>query len=159
MRIFAQRSDTGTHAITEQVIELRKREIDAGMNNDDFYKGFQEKAGIVKDNLLSFLIKARQDGKKVAGYGAAAKGNTLLNYAGIRPDLLSYVVDRSPSKQGKYMPGSRIPIKKEEYLKDNQPDYVIILPWNLKDEVTEQLSYIKENGGKFVVVVPQLDVI
>jgi predicted TPR repeat methyltransferase len=159
LRIFAQRSDTGTHAITEQVIELRKREIDAGMNNDDFYKGFQEKAGIVKDNLLSFLIKARQDGKKVAGYGAAAKGNTLLNYAGIRPDLLSYVVDRSPSKQGKYMPGSRIPIKKEEYLKDNQPDYVIILPWNLKDEVTEQLSYIKENGGKFVVVVPQLDVI
>jgi len=159
LRIFAQRSDTGMHAVTGQVIELHKRETDAGMNNSDFYKGFQEKADIVKDNLLSFLIKAKQDGKKVAGYGAAAKGNTLLNYAGIRPDLLSYVVDRSPSKQGKYMPGSRIPIHTEQFLKGDNLDYVLILPWNLKNEVIKQLSYIQENGGNFVVAVPKLEII
>jgi 2-polyprenyl-3-methyl-5-hydroxy-6-metoxy-1,4-benzoquinol methylase len=159
LRIFSQRSDTGAHAVKEQVIELRKRETDARINSSVFYKDLQGKANIVKDNLLSFLIKAKQDGKSVAGYGAAAKGNTLLNYAGIRPDLLPYVVDRSPSKQGKYMPGSRIPIKTEQYLKDDNPDYVIILPWNLKDEVMNQLDYIKQNGGQFVIAVPRLEVI
>ncbi len=159
LRLFAQRSDTGVQTVSQQVIELRKREIDAGMNSGDFYKKFQEKANIVKNDLLNFLIKAKQGGKKVAAYGAAAKGNTLLNYAGVGPDLLSYVVDRSPSKQGKYMPGSRIPIKKEEYLKDNLPDYVIILPWNLKREVIKQLNYIKESGGKFVTAVPKLEII
>jgi len=159
LRLFAQRSDTGVQTVSEQVTELRKREIDAGMGSDNFYKNFQEKANIVKDDLLNFLIKAKQDGKKVVAYGAAAKGNTLLNYAGVRPDLLSYVVDKSPSKQGKYMPGSRIPIHTEQFLKDDKPDYVLILPWNLKSEVIKQLSYIKENGGKFVVAVPQLEII
>ena len=159
LRLFAQRSDTGVQIVSEQVIKLRKREMDAGMNSDNFYKNFQEKANIVKDDLLNFLIKAKQDGKKVVAYGAAAKGNTLLNYAGIRPDLLSYVVDKSPSKQGKYMPGSRIPIYTEQFLKDDKPDYVLILPWNLKSEVIKQLSYIKESGGKFVVAVPQLEII
>jgi len=159
LRLFAQRSDTGVQIVSEQVIKLRKREMDAGMDSDNFYKNFQKRANIVKDDLLNFLIKAKQDGKKVAAYGAAAKGNTLLNYAGIRPDLLSYVVDRSPSKQGKYMPGSRIPIYTEQFLKDDKPDYVLILPWNLKSEVIKQLSYIKESGGKFVVAVPQLEII
>jgi len=159
LRIFSQRSDTGTHAVTEQITELRKREIDEGMNSSDFYKGFQKKADIVKDSLLNFLIKAKRDSKRVVAYGAAAKGNTLLNYAGIRPDLLSYVVDKNPSKQNKYMPGSRIPIKGEEYLKDDRPDYVVILPWNLKNEVMGQLNYIKENSGKFVIVVPELEII
>ena len=159
LRLFAQRSDTGVQTVSEQVTELRKREIDAGMGSDNFYKNFQEKANIVKDDLLNFLIKAKQDGKKVVAYGAAAKGNTLLNYAGVRPDLLSYVVDKSPSKQGKYMPGSRIPIHTEQFLKDDKPDYVLILPWNLKSEVIKQLSYIKESGGKFVVAVPQLEII
>jgi len=129
------------------------------MNSDNFYKNFQEKANIVKDDLLNFLIKAKQDGKKVVAYGAAAKGNTLLNYAGVRPDLLSYVVDKSPSKQGKYMPGSRIPIHTEQFLKDDKPDYVLILPWNLKSEVIKQLSYIQVNGGNFVVAVPKLEII
>ena len=159
LRLFAQRSDTGVQIVSEQVIKLRKREMDAGMNSDNFYKNFQEKANIVKDDLLNFLIKAKQDGKKVVAYGAAAKGNTLLNYAGIRPDLLSYVVDKSPSKQGKYMPGSRIPIYTEQFLKDDKPDYVLILPWNLKNEVIKQLSYIKESGGKLAVAVPQLEII
>jgi len=159
LRLFAQRPDTGEQIVSEQVIKLRKREIDVGMGSDNFYKNFQEKANAVKDNLLNFLIKAKQDGKKVVAYGAAAKGNTLLNYAGVRPDLLSYVVDKSPSKQGKYMPGSRIPIHTEQFLKDDSPDYVLILPWNLKNEVIKQLSYIKESGGKFVVAVPQLEVI
>ena len=159
LRLFAQRSDTGVRIVSEQLIELSKREIDAGMNNSNFYKNFQKKANIVKDDLLNFLIKAKQDGKKVVAYGAAAKGNTLLNYAGIRPDLLSYVVDKSPSKQGKYMPGSRIPIHTEQFLKYDKPDYVLILPWNLKSEVIKQLSYITENGGNFVVAVPKLEVI
>jgi SAM-dependent methyltransferase len=159
LRLFSQRSDTGSQAISEKVIELHKREIEAGMNSVNFYKNFQAKANIVKDDLLNFLIKAKQDGKKVAAYGAAAKGNTLLNYAGIRPDLLSYIVDRSPSKQGKYMPGSRIQIHTEQFLKKDKPDYVIILPWNLKSEVIKQLSYIKESGGNFVVAVPKLEII
>ena len=159
LRIFAQRSDTETHVVTEQVIELRRREADAGMRGADFYKSFQKKADVVKDSLLNFLIKAKRDSKIVVAYGAAAKGNTLLNYAGIRPDLLSYVVDKNPSKQNKYMPGSRIPIKAEQYLKDDQPDYVIILPWNLKNEVISQLDYIKQNGGKFLVAVPKLEII
>jgi len=159
LRLFAQRSDTGVQTVSEQVTELRKREIDAGMGSDNFYKNFQEKANIVKDDLLNFLIKAKQDGKKVVAYGAAAKGNTLLNYAGVRPDLLSYVVDKSPSKQGKYMPGSRIPIHTEQFLKDDKPDYVLILPWNLKSEVIKQLSYIQVNGGNFVVAVPKLEII
>jgi 2-polyprenyl-3-methyl-5-hydroxy-6-metoxy-1,4-benzoquinol methylase len=158
LRLFAQRYDTGMQIVSEQLIELSKKEIDAGMNNSNFYKGFQEKANIVKNDLQSFLIKAKKEGKKVVGYGAAAKGNTLLNYAGIRSDLLSYVVDRSPSKQGKYLPGSRIPIHTEQFLKDDKPDYVLILPWNIKDEVTRQLSYIKENGGNFLVAVPKLEI-
>jgi len=159
LRIFAQRSDTGAHEVTEHVIELRRRETDAGMRSADFYKSFQKRADVVKDSLINFLIKAKRDSKIVVAYGAAAKGNTLLNYAGIRPDLLSYVVDKNPTKQNKYMPGSRIPIKAERYLKDDQPDYVIILPWNLKNEVISQLDYIKQNGGKFLVAVPKLEII
>ena len=159
LRLFAQRSDTGVQIVSEKVIKLRKREMDTGMDSGNFYKNFQKKANIVKDDLLNFLIKAKQDGKKVVAYGAAAKGNTLLNYAGIRLDLLSYIVDRSPSKQGKYMPGSRIPIYTEQFLKDDKPDYVLILPWNLKSEVIKQLSYIKESGGKLAVAVPQLEII
>ena len=159
LRLFAQRSDTGVQIVSEKVIKLRKREMDTGMDSGNFYKNFQKKANIVKDDLLNFLIKAKQDGKKVVAYGAAAKGNTLLNYAGIRLDLLSYIVDRSPSKQGKYMPGSRIPIYTEQFLKDDKPDYVLILPWNLKNEVIKQLSYIKESGGKLAVAVPQLEII
>ena len=159
LRLFTQRADIKIHTVTENVIKLRKKEIDSGLNDSAFYKNFQKRADIVKDNFLNFLLRAKQEGKKVIAYGAAAKGNTLLNYAGVRPDLISYVVDKNPNKQGKYMPGSRIPIKGEDYLKGDKVDYVVILPWNLKNEVIEELSYVRKGGGKIVVAVPQLEII
>ena len=122
----------------------------------DYYAGFQAKADQVKNDFLAFLLEAKRQGKRVAAYGAAAKGNTLMNYAGIRPDLISFVVDRNPAKQGKYMPGSRIPIVDEQRLQTAKPDYVVILPWNLQEEVIRQLAYIRAWGGQFVSAVPQL---
>ena len=112
----------------------------------------------MKDDLLTFLLKIKAEGKSIAGYGAAAKGNTLLNYSGIRNDLLPYVVDRSPGKIGTFLPGSRIPVYEETKLKETQPDFVILMPWNLRQEITEQLDYIREWGGNFVVALPKLEV-
>lgn len=157
LRVYAQRSDTGMHEISRSVATLLERETAAGMNSAAFYRGFQDKADRVKNDLLSFLIEVKRTGKTVAGYGAAAKGNTLLNYAGVRPDLLPYVVDRNPAKQNKFLPGSRIPIVAEAHLKQSQPDYVLILPWNLSTEVVEQLAYIRKWGGKFVTAVPSIE--
>ncbi len=159
LRVFAQRKDTGTQITTPRVAELLKREASAGMQTAKYYNDFQSKADKVKNDLLEFLIQAKNGLKLVAAYGAAAKGNTLLNYAGVKPDLLPYVVDRSPSKQGKYLPGSRIPIFAEVSISDNRPDYVVILPWNLREEITAQLAYIREWGGRFVVSVPSLKVL
>jgi len=156
LRVYAQRTDSAIHEISPSVTSLLERETSAGIATSEYYAGFQEKANKVKNDFLSFLIEANQAGKTVAGYGAAAKGNTLLNYAGIRPDLLPYVVDRNPAKQDKFLPGCRIPIFDEQQLKLSRPDYVIILPWNLKAEVVEQLSYIREWGGQFVTAVPML---
>ena len=158
LRVFARRKDTGPHAMTFHVDELLKREVDAGMTTTGFYADFQSKADKVKNDLLAFLIEARCAGKKVAAYGAAAKGNTLLNYAGVRPDLLSYVADRNPAKQGKYMPGSRIPIVAETHLQKAKPEFVVILPWNLREEVMTQMTYIREWGGRFVTAVPSLEI-
>ena len=110
----------------------------------------------MKNDFLTFLLEAKRRGRTVAAYGAAAKGNTLMNYSGARPDLISYVVDRNPAKQGKFMPGSRIPIVNESRLQAEKPDYVIILPWNLRSEVTQQLDYIRAWGGQFVTAVPEL---
>lgn len=159
LRVYAQRSDTGQQAMSARVDELIKREARAGMFNADFYAGFQAKAEIVKNDFLGFLLDAKRQGKIVAAYGAAAKGNTLMNYAGVRPDLIKFVVDRNPAKQGKYMPGSRIPIVDETWLKAARPDYVMLLPWNLKAEIMGQLSYVREWGGKFVVAVPKLEIL
>ena len=158
LRVFAQRKDTVPHATTSRVAELLKREAAAGMTTNGFHADFQAKADKVKNDLLAFLIEAKRAGERIAGYGAAAKGNTLLNYAGVRPDLLPWVVDRNPAKQGKYLPGSRIPIVGEAYIRDNRPDYVVILPWNLREEVMTQLAYIREWGGRFVTTVPNLEV-
>lgn len=158
LRVYAQRKDSGKREAGTNVAKLLARETAAGMNGRSFYAGFQAKANKVKNDLTVFLIEAQRAGKKVAGYGAAAKGNTLLNYAGIRPDLLSYVVDRNPAKQDKYLPGCRIPVVAEECMKQDRPDYVVILPWNLRDEVVDQLSYIREWGGQFVTAVPGLNV-
>lgn len=158
LRVFAQRTDTGKHPVSEKVIDLLDREATAGMNRTGYYQGFQEQANKVKNDFLVFLLEAKRQGKAVAAYGAAAKGNTLLNYSGIRPDLLPYVVDKNPNKQGKYLPGIRIPIVAEAHLRNKRPDYVVILPWNLKTEVMEQLSYIRDWGGVFVIAVPELKI-
>lgn len=158
LRVFAQRADSGTNQVSQSVMELLDREATSGMKTREYYAGFQEKADQVKDDLVSFLIEAKRAGKSVIAYGAAAKGNTLINYAGIRPNLIPCVVDRNPAKQGKYMPGSRIPIVDESCIRDEKPDYVVIIPWNIRDEVMTQLAYIREWGGQFVTAVPTLTV-
>ena len=158
LRVYAQRKDSGVREPSQNVEKLLELETAAGMNSIAFYAGFQAKANKVKNDLLIFLIEAQRAGKTVAGYGAAAKGNTLLNYAGVRPDLLPYVVDRNPAKQDKFLPGCRIPIVTEAHLKQNRPDYVLILPWNLRTEIVEQLAHIREWGGQFVTAVPSLKV-
>ena len=156
LRVYAQRSDSGKREKSDSVGKLLAAEVDAGVTSATFYAGFQPKADRVKNDLLSFLIAAKNAGKTVAAYGAAAKGNTLMNYAGIRPDLIGFVVDRNPAKQGKYMPGSRIPIVDEAQLTVAKPDYVVILPWNLKDEVIAQLEYARAWGCQFIVAVPSI---
>jgi SAM-dependent methyltransferase len=158
LRVYAQRSDTGRRSRTTRVDELLVIEAQAGMRESSGYAGFQTKTNRVKDDFLTFLLEAKRQSKRVAAYGAAAKGNTLMNYAGIRPDLISFVVDRNPAKQNKYMPGSRIPIVNEERLHLERPDFVVILPWNLREEVISQLAYIREWGGRFVTAVPSLNV-
>ena len=158
LRVFAQRKELGKHPVSRNVTELLNREASAGMNRAGYYEGFQEHADKVKNDFLAFLLEAKRADKTVAGYGAAAKGNTLLNYAGVRLDLLPYVVDRNPAKQDKFLPGCRIPIVAEAHLKQTRPDYVVILPWNLREEVMAQLAYIREWGGQFVMAVPSLEI-
>lgn len=158
LRVYAQRKDTGTHPKMKSVNKMLEKELSTGMKKISYYADFQIKANKVKNDLLQFLLEIKRSNKTIMAYGAAAKGNTLLNYAGIRPDLLPTVVDLNPNKQNKYMPGSRIPIVNESDIKNSQPDYVLILPWNLRDEVKEQLSYIREWNGKFVTAVPELQV-
>lgn len=158
LRVFARRSDSNPGPASEQVVALRAAEAAAGLESSAFYEGLQTRAEAIRDALLLFLIEAKRTGKSVAAYGAAAKGNTLLNFAGVRPDLLPYVVDLNPAKVGKYMPGSRIPIVDEAHLIADRPDYILILPWNLKDEITGQLVVAREWGGQFVVAVPKLSI-
>jgi SAM-dependent methyltransferase len=158
LRIFAQRLDYGSHRVSSSVNEMLEREATAGMKTELFYAGFQEKADKVKNDFVRFLIDAKHSGEKVIAYGAAAKGNTLINYAGISPDLIPCVVDRNPVKQRKFLPGSRIPIVDESCILMDKPDYVVILPWNISEEVMTQLEYIREWGGQFVTAVPSLEV-
>lgn len=159
LRVYAQLLATGQHPVAEAVGEALNEERNLGVNTEAYYQGFQAQAERVKNDLLAFLIEAQRQGKRVGAYGAAAKGNTLLNFAGVKPDLMPYVVDRNPAKQGQFMPGSRVPIVEEDHLKADRPDYVVILPWNLREEVTFQLDYIRAWGGRFVVGVPRLEVI
>lgn len=158
LRVFAQRSDTGRRLVRPAVATLLAREQAAGVARPDFYAGFQREAVRVKHELLAFLLQARCEGLKVGAYGAAAKGNTLLNFAGVRPDLLPYVVDLNPAKQGKYLPGSRIPIVSEAHLRQDRPDRVLILPWNLRAEIAAQLAYISEWDGRLARAVPRLHI-
>lgn len=158
LRVFAQIRELGGHLTSHRVGRVLEQEQEAGLLTVEGYRGFQGKADAIKNDLLRFLLQAKQEGKVVVGYGAAAKGNTLLNYAGVRPDLMKFVVDRNPAKQGQFMPGSRIAILDEASLQDYRPDYVMVLPWNLTEEITEQLSYVKSWGGKFVKGIPRLQV-
>src|SRR5258706_7788994 len=159
LRIYAKHQEDSQKPVSSNVIDLLKRETDKGVTTLAYYNNFQEKALEVKLDLVSFLVEQKNAGKKVAAYGAAAKGNTLLNYSGIKNDLIEYVADANPHKQNKWLPASHIPVVNESYLKANEPDYVIILPWNLKSEIIQQLSYIRAWGGKFVIPIPQLEVI
>ncbi|NOT22113.1 MAG: class I SAM-dependent methyltransferase [Nitrospiraceae bacterium] len=158
LRVYAQRADRGRRPREASVDELLRREDDAGMRCQDFYTGFQVRAENLKNDLLTFLRDAKSDGKRVAAYGAAAKGNTLLNFAGVRSDLLSYVVDKNPAKQRKFMPGSHIPILSPAALRERRPDYLLILPWNIADEVKEEYADLAEYRVRFVTAVPQLEV-
>ncbi|MGH9456551.1 MAG: methyltransferase domain-containing protein [Thermoanaerobaculia bacterium] len=157
LRVFARRHE-GSHRATPRVNDILDIEREAGITTAALYRGFQARADQVKNDFLSFLLDAARRGHSVAGYGAAAKGNTLLNYAGVRPDLLAFVVDRNPSKQGKFLPGSRIPIAGEARLRERRPDFVLILPWNLETEVRTQLDYVRTWGGRFVTAIPELRV-
>ena len=157
LRVYACRADTEAHKVQDSVSALLAREKAAGMQTAAYYAGFQDKADKIKNDFLEFLLFAKREGKTVAGYGAAAKGNTLLNYAGIRPDLLPFVVDMNPAKQNKFLPGSRIPILPPAAIEERKPDYVIILPWNLRTEIAEQLAYIRSWDGQFVTAVPELE--
>jgi len=156
LRVFAQRRDTGRRTRGNAVARVLRDEAAAGLATAAGYAGFQARIDKVKDDFMAFLIEARRAGRTVAGYGAAAKGNTLMNYAGVRPDLISFVVDRNPAKQGKYMHGSRIPIVAEERLRLDRPDDIVILPWNLRDELMQQLAYVRDWGGRFITAVPEL---
>lgn len=158
LRVYAQRSDYNHHMVSEAVATILNFEQQAGMTAANFYAGFQSRAEAIKYDLLEFLIQARRKGETVAAYGAAAKGNTLLNFAGVRSDLIRYVVDRNPAKQGKYMPGSRIPIVAETHLQQDKPRWIIILPWNLSNELKQQLAYTSEWGAQFITAIPKLTV-
>jgi SAM-dependent methyltransferase len=158
LRIYAKHREDNSKNISSNVESILQKEINAGVNKLDYYANFTLQANKVKIALLSFLIEQKRKGKKIAGYGAAAKGNTLLNYCGIRNDFIDFVVDANPAKQGKYLPASHIPVVNEDHLKRNKPDFVIIFPWNLKEEIAAQLSYIRDWGGKFVIPISQLHI-
>jgi SAM-dependent methyltransferase len=159
LRVFVRHADDDSKPVLPNVNTIHQREIARGLTNLKTYAAYGNRVVDTKNALLEFLIEARREGKRVAGYGAPGKGNTLLNYCGIRKDLLEFVVDRSPYKHGKFLPGTHIPIYTPEKIDQEQPDYVLILPWNLKEEITAQLAHIRDWGGKFVVPIPYLEVL
>ncbi|OGW81250.1 MAG: SAM-dependent methyltransferase [Omnitrophica bacterium RIFCSPHIGHO2_02_FULL_51_18] len=156
LRIYGRHAENMKLAVTNAVEKIKKRETDFGLFDEETYRRFNERVENVKKSLLEFLDDCRKNGKTVVGYGAPAKGNTLLNYCGIGTGLIQYTVDASPHKQGHYLPGSHLPIFAPEKIKETKPDYVLILPWNLKDEIAGQMAFIREWGGKFVVPIPEL---
>ena len=159
LRIYGRHAGDETKPVTARVTELRRREQEMGFERLETYTAFDSQVKETKWKLLEFLIKARREGKTVIGYGAPGKGNTLLNFCGIRTDLIDYTVDRNPYKQGKFLPGTHIPIYPPERIIQSRPDYVLILPWNLKDEIASQLSYIREWGGQCVVPIPEVAIV
>jgi SAM-dependent methyltransferase len=158
LRIFARHTENASLAVTEAARELRQREVADGFETLERYRGFDAQVRQTKNELLRFLIEAKTAGKKVVGYGAPGKGNTLLNYCGIRTDYLDFTVDANPYKQGAYTPGTRIPILAPDAIREARPDYVLILPWNLRDEISKVAGYVRDWGGKFVVPIPKVEV-
>jgi SAM-dependent methyltransferase len=158
LRVYARHAEDTSHPVGERVQELASREELAGFARLETYCSFDEKVKEAKRKILTFLIDAKRAGKSIAGYGAPGKGNTLLNYCAIRTDFLDYTVDRNPYKHGKFLPGTHIPVFPPDKIRETKPDYVLILPWNLKNEIRDQLSYIREWGGKFVVPIPEVEV-
>jgi SAM-dependent methyltransferase len=158
LRIFACHEENALQIQKERIIEIRKREADFGIDQIETYRTFAKQVEATKREILTFLIQAKNTGKTIVGYGAPAKGNTLLNYCGIRRDFLEYTVDRNPNKQGLFLPGTHIPIERPEKVRETMPDYLFILPWNIKDEIMHQMGFIQEWGGKFVVPLPQVTV-
>ncbi len=161
LRIYGKHKEASSEqlAVSSSVGDLLEKEESSGLLDLNTYYGFSKKVESTKRGLLQFLIQAKNEGKRIVGYGAPAKGNTLLNYCGIRTDFLDYTVDRSPHKQNKYLPGTHIPIKHPDKIKEDKPDYFLILPWNIKDEIMEQMFFVKEWGGKFVVPIPEVRVL
>ena len=158
LRIYARHVENNTLPITSRAMELREREIEAGLNTLETYLDYTEKVKETKRKILDFLIEAKREGKQIVGYGAPGKGNTLLNYCSIRQDFLDYTVDKNPHKQGKFLPGTHIPVFGPEKIAETKPDYVMILPWNLKEEIMEQMAHIRDWGGKFVVPIPEINI-
>jgi hypothetical protein len=158
LRIFAKHSGDQTKTVSGNVDALLKKELLRGITTIAYYSDFQNKVDKIKYSLLKFLIEQKEKGGKVAAYGAAAKGNTLFNYCGIKNDLIAFVADASPYKQGKYLPGSHIEVVSEEWIKKCRPDYILILPWNIREEIVEQLKYIRNWGGKFIVATPNIEI-
>jgi SAM-dependent methyltransferase len=158
LRVFAQKIAYTPHKMHSIVHEIINEENLFGLKNIQSYSNFQLKINKIKDSFVSFLIDAKKNNKKVIGYGAAAKASTLINYAGIREDLIEYIVDKSNFKVGKFMPGSRIPIKNESYINKDKPDFIVIFPWNIKNEIMNQLFYVKDWGGRFVIALPEIHI-
>ena len=158
LRIFARHAGDDSRPVSERVGELLAREKELGLEGVDYYRAFAEQIRETKRKLLDFLIRAKRQGLAIAGYGAPAKGNTLLNYCGVGTDFLDYTVDRSPHKQGHFLPGSRIPIFAPDHIRETRPDVLLILPWNLKQEIMEQMADVREWGCRFVVAIPEVTV-
>ena len=156
LRYYVQRSDTGKRSISKRVDALLEEESNAGLTNLDFYSNFQKVAEDIRDDFRKFLLEQKNKGKVVIGYGAAAKGNTLINFCNIPQKFLSFISDKNPMKQGLYSPGSKIPIFSENKIREQKPDFIVIFPWNIKEEIIDQLKFVKQWGCKFVVAIPKL---
>jgi hypothetical protein len=156
--VYAKHESDTSKQVSENVSKLIERETAIGFTDVNYYLEFSNRVKSIKRDILDFLIQAKRDDKNIVGYGAAAKGNTLLNYCGIRTDFIDYVVDRSPHKQNQFLPGTHIPVRSPDRIRETKPDYILILPWNIKDEVIEQMSDVREWGCKFVTFIPTVNI-
>jgi hypothetical protein len=159
LRIYARHAADETRPQTERTLDLRRREEQAGLRDVGYYTAFEERVRETKRKLLTVLIEAKRAGKTIAAYGAPGKGNTLLNYCGIRQDFVDFTVDRNPHKHGKFLPGSHIPIHPVEYIDEVKPEYLLVLPWNFKDEILAQMAHVREWGCKFIIPIPEATIL